>query len=185
MKQLKISSRLYLIVGLSALVMAVLAVINYSVLSRLAGLQDQGVLKAQFAARVRHDSSLGAEAYRVVADTYINRNFDEVSKKWAEINKEFDDSFTEVAAQADTAEKKAKLAEAKAAVQQIRTLYEGKYLELSRKNAPQSEMGETDDAVDKQIDRFDDAYMAIYGIVEKRPKNSMPNLTASLRMRAC
>jgi len=167
MKHLKIAHRLYLIVGLSVLVMCILAVINWNVLSRLAELQDQGVTKAQLATRVHHDSNLGAQAYRVIADTYINRNFDEVSKKWVEINKEIDDSFTVVSAGADTAEKKAKLAEAKAAIQQIRTLYEGKYLELSRKNAPQSEMGETDDAVDKQIDRFDAAYNAIYQLVEK------------------
>ena len=167
MKQLKISSRLFLIVGLSALVMAILAVINWQVLSKLADLQDQGITKAQFASRLRHDSALGAQAYRVIADTYINRNFDDVGKKWIEINKEFDESFAVVAAQADTEDKKAKLADAKAAVQQIRSLYEGKFMELTRKNAPQGEMGETDDAVDKQIDRFDEAYMAIYDLVEK------------------
>jgi len=64
MKQLKIATRLYLIVGLSALVMAALAAINWSVLSKLAELQDQGVEKATLASRLRHDSNLGAQAYR-------------------------------------------------------------------------------------------------------------------------
>ena len=171
MKQLKIATRLYLIVGLSALVMAALAAINWSVLSKLAELQDQGVEKATLASRLRHDSNLGAQAYRVVADTYINRNFDEVKKKWAEINKELDDSFAETGAQADTPQKKAAVAEARAAIQEIRKLYEGPYLELSQKNAPQSEMGSVDDAVDKQIDRFDTAYSAYYELVAQEAKD--------------
>jgi methyl-accepting chemotaxis protein len=170
MKNLKIAHRLYLIVGLSAAVMIGLAIINWSVLSRLSELQDQGVTKAQLASDIKHDSNLGAQAYRIIADTYINRNFDEVHKKWQEINKEFEDSFAMASAGADTPEKKALLADATGAVKEIRTLYEGQYLELSKKNAPQNEMGAVDDAVDKQIDRFDDAYTKYYELVSKEAK---------------
>jgi methyl-accepting chemotaxis protein len=171
MKNLKIAHRLYFIVVLSAAVMIGLAIINWSVLSRLSALQDQGVTKAQLASTIKHDSNLGAQAYRVIADTYINRNFDEVQKKWQEINKEIEDSFARASAAADTSEKKTLLADAVAAVKQIRTLYEGQYLELSRNNVPQNEMGTVDDAVDKQIDRFDDAYSKFYELVSKEAKD--------------
>jgi len=170
MKNLKIAHRLYLIVGLSAIVMMALAVINWSILSTLSELQDQGVAKASWAAQLKHDSNLGAQAYRVVADTYINRNFDEVQKKWSEINKEIDESLAHATQEADTDAKKTATGQAKAAVQEIRKLYEGQYLELSKKGVPQSEMGSVDDAVDKQIDRFDAAYNAYHALVAQEAK---------------
>jgi methyl-accepting chemotaxis protein len=158
MNQYTVSQRLYAIVGVSLVVMLTLAIINWSVMGRLAELQDQGVLKANAAAQIKHDSSLGAQAYRVIADTYINRNFEEVQKKWADIKVEFDASFVLANKIADTAEEKAALQDATVAYQEIRTLYEGKYLELSKANAPRDELGAVDDAVDKQVDRFDAAY---------------------------
>jgi len=170
MKQLKISQRLYLIVGLSTVIMAALAIITWSVLSNLSDLQDRGISKANLAGQIRHDSNLGAQAYRVIADTYINRNFDEVKTKWAEINKEVNDSFTAANAAADTTAKKAALTESQAAFAEIRKLYEGQYLELSKKGAPQSEMGDVDDAVDKQIDRFDAAYNKLADLLEQEAK---------------
>ena len=162
MKQLKIAQRLYLMVALSTLVMFVIAALNWSVLSELASLQDAGVEKAKLAAQIRHDSNLGAQAYRVIADTYINRNFDEVKTKWAETTQAFDTSLALAAQHAETPDMKAALADAQAAVGQIRSLYEGKYLELSKANAPQSEMGSVDDAVDKQVDKFEEAYARYY-----------------------
>ena len=165
MKNLKIAERLYLIVGASALVMLALAAINWSVLTRLSELQDQGVIKVSIAGKISRDSNLGAQAYRVIADTFINRNFDDVKTKWADINKEFDASFAAASQATDTAEKKALFQEAQAAVNEIRKLYEGPYLELSKKNAPQSEMSAVDDAVDKQIDRFDTAYSKLSALL--------------------
>ncbi len=158
MNQYKVSQRLYAIVGVSLVVMLILAVINWNVMTRLGELQDQGVQKAQAATQMKHDSNLGAQAYRVIADTYINRNFDEVQKKWADIKAEFDTSFALANKVADTAEEKAALLDATAAYQEIRALYEGKYLELSRANAPREVLGPVDDAVDKQVDRFDAGY---------------------------
>jgi methyl-accepting chemotaxis protein len=158
MNQYTVSKRLFAIVGVSLVVMLILAIINWTVMTRLGDLQDQGVLKAQAATQMKNDTNLGAQAYRVIADTYINRNFDEVQKKWADIKVEFDTSFALANKVADTAEEKAALQDATAAYQEIRTLYEGKYLELSKANAPREELGPVDDAVDKQVDRFDASY---------------------------
>ncbi len=170
MKNLKIAQRLYLIVALSVLVMLGLALINWSVLARLAQLQDRGVGKTALAAQIRHESNLGAQAYRVIADSYINQNFAEAKVKWADINKDFDASFARANGEADTAGKKAAVAAAMAAIKEIRSLYEGPYLELSQRNAPQSEMGSVDDAVDKQIDKFDAAYQQYHALLSQEAK---------------
>ncbi len=167
MQNLTIARRLYLIVAVSAALMLGLALLNWSVLSELATLQDQGVQKADLAAQIRHDSNLGAQAYRVIADTYINRNFDDVKGKWADINKDFEASFARARGEADTPEKKTLVAAAEAAVKTMRELYQGQYLTLSQNNAPQNEMGTVDDAVDKQIDKFDEAYTQFYGLLQK------------------
>jgi len=170
MKNLKISQRLFLIVGLSVLVMIGLALINWAVLSRLAQLQAQGVQKAHLSEQLHHDSNLGAQAYRVIADTYINRNFDDAKSNWADINKDFNAAFARANGEADTADKKAAVADAMAAVQQIRTLYEGQFMELSKSGAPQSDMGPVDDAIDKQIDVFDAAFQRYYQFLAEESK---------------
>jgi methyl-accepting chemotaxis protein len=167
MNQYTVSQRLFAIVGASLAVMLILAIINWSVMTRLADLQDQGAKKAQVAAQMKHDSNLGAQAYRIIADTYINRNFDEVEKKWADMKAQFETSFALANKVADTPEEKDGLRDATAAYQEIRSLYEGKYLALSKANAPRDELGPVDDAVDKQVDRFDAGYTKIVSILEK------------------
>jgi methyl-accepting chemotaxis protein len=157
-KNLKISQRLLLIVAASAVVLAILAAINWAVLSRLADLQDRGVSIAADAATIRDDSNLGAQAYRIVADSFINRNFDDSQKKWGEITKQFDTSLQLANKLADTDAKRAGVQEATAAYQELRKLYEGTYLELDKKNASREEVADVDDAVDKQIDKFDAGY---------------------------
>jgi methyl-accepting chemotaxis protein len=166
MHQYKVSQRLYAIVGVSLVVMLVLALLNWSVMTRLAELEEQGVKKSEAATQLKNDSNLGAQAYRVIADTYINRNFDEVQKKWVDIRAEFDTSFVLANRIADTADKKAAVQDASAAYQEIRTLYEGKYLEMSKANAPHDEMGPVDDLVDKQVDRFDAAYSKLVKLLQ-------------------
>ena len=158
MKKLKIYQRLLLVVACSSLIMLILASINWNVLSNLAELQDRGVLLAKDASRIRNDANLGAQAYRVVADSFINRNFEDSHKQWEKIVSQFDDSLGFANGAADTATKKAAVQEAAAAYKELRKLYEGTYLELDRKNASREDVAAVDDAVDKQIDAFDSAY---------------------------
>jgi methyl-accepting chemotaxis protein len=158
MKSLKISQRLFVIVACSFIVMLILAAINWSVLSSLAALQDKGVTLTNNAGRLKDESNLGAQAYRVIADSYINRNFDETKKRWDDIVKKFDMSISFASNLADTTSKRATVQEATAAYHEMRKLYEGTYLELDKKNASREEVAQVDDAVDKQIDKFDAAY---------------------------
>ena len=107
MKNLKVSQRLFTIVACACIVMLVLAAINWSVLSSMATLRDEGVSKANNAGRIKDDSNLGAQAYRIIADSFINRNFEESQKRWDESNKQFEASLTFASSIADTATKKA------------------------------------------------------------------------------
>ncbi|MEI8159241.1 MAG: methyl-accepting chemotaxis protein [Burkholderiales bacterium] len=161
MKNLKVATRLFLTVGVAVIIMLVLALINWITLSSLAELQDRGVVKTQAASQVRHDSNLGAQAYRVVADTFINREFDEVQKKWAEINKEIDAAIAFASNAADTPQKKTALQPGIDAMQEIRKLYSQQYLVLAKKDASRDEIAAVDDAIDKQIDKFDAAWVQI------------------------
>ena len=158
LRTLKIYQRLVVIVSTATIIMLILAGITWTVLSNLASLQDQGVVLAKDATRIMNDANLGAQAYRVIADSFINRNFEETDKRWADIVKQFDDSIAFANSVADTADKKASVAEATAAYKELRRLYEGSYLELDKKNAAREEIASVDDAVDKQIDKFNEAY---------------------------
>ena len=158
MKNLKVASRLFLTVGVAVFIMLVLAVINWTTLSSLAELQDRGVIKTQAASQVQHDSNLGAQAYRVVADTFINRQFDEVQKKWAEISTEIDAAIAFASKAADTPQKQTALQSGIDAMQEIRKLYSHQYLVLVKKDASRDEIAAIDDAIDKQIDKFDAAW---------------------------
>ncbi|MDO8285618.1 MAG: methyl-accepting chemotaxis protein [Rhodoferax sp.] len=137
--------------------MLILAGINWMSLSRLAELQDRGVHKSQAASRVKHDTNLGAQAYRVVADTFINQEFDEAAKKWAEINKEIDEAIAFANSAADTSDKQGSVQAGAAAIQEIRKLYSEQFLVLSKKDPLRSDIAGVDDAIDGQIDRFDEA----------------------------
>jgi methyl-accepting chemotaxis protein len=157
MKSLKISSRLHLIVGVSIFIMMVLAVENWFTMTHLASLQDTGVTKAKAAARVNDSSALGAQAYRIVADTYLNREFDSVEKKWKEMSETVNKELAFAQSVADTDARRAHLQSASAAIAQIQKLYAEQYLPLSKKDASREELAPVDDAIDKLIDKYDES----------------------------
>jgi methyl-accepting chemotaxis protein len=150
--------------------MLILGGINWIELSRLASLQDQGVTMASAAGRVKHDSNLGAQAYRVVADTFINQQFDVVQKKWGEINKEIDEALAFTDSVADTSDKKAAAQGARAAAGEIRKLYAERYLPLAKKDAKRDEIAGVDDEIDKQIDIYSDCFDKLTAILEAEAK---------------
>jgi len=170
MRNWKVSSRLGLIVGIATLIMLTLGAINWVELSRLASLQDQGVTMASAAGRVKHDSNLGAQAYRVVADTFVNRQFDEVQKKWTEVNKEIDEALVFADSVANTNDKKAAAQAGRLAAMEIRKLYAEQYLPLAKKDAKRDEIAGVDDEVDKQIDKFATSFDMLAVLLETEAK---------------
>jgi methyl-accepting chemotaxis protein len=152
----KVASRLYLIVALCVAVMLMLAAASWLVSTRLGELQDEGVEKARHAAEMRQASSLGAQLYRVVADTYINREFDAVQKRWKEVSDRADQALGRAHELAGSDGTRQSVAAARAAMSEIQKLYVESYLPLARRDAPREEIGPVDDRVDKLIDSYEE-----------------------------
>lgn len=161
MNKFKVSSRLMLIVVLAALIMGGLAAINWVMLRQLSELHDIALSKADAAGHVRNEANLGAQAYRVIADTYINRNFDEAEKKWSAINTDIDKSLAYTSSVADTEKTRSSLAAASHAMERIRSIYTQQFLDLTRRDASRLDIAGADEAIDNQIDKFDTAYSEI------------------------
>ncbi|MBK6651363.1 MAG: hypothetical protein IPG42_17745 [Betaproteobacteria bacterium] len=172
MKNLKVSSRLFLIVAAAALIMAVLAAINVFAISRLSSLQNVGNEKNRGAGQVKEYSNLGAQAYRIVADTFINQDFDDARKKWTEVTAETDAAFKVAEDLSDTAEKKALLQAAKLASQNIRGLYVDQYLVLAKKGAARDEVAVVDGKIDQEIDKYDAALTQLAVLLEADAKQA-------------
>ncbi len=167
MKRLKVSSRLNLVVALAVVVMVVLTIVNWFSLAHLSDLQERDRSASAAAARVNHDANLAAQAYRVVADTYINRNFPDAAKKWAEINKEIDEALEFASKVALAQEDQAAVGAARSAMQDIRKAYVEEFLVLAKKGAPHEEVSAVDDRVDKLVDKFDESMGKLGANLEK------------------
>ena len=153
---MKISTRLNLMIGLAVLIMLTLAGVNWVSLSHLGALQDEAHKRSKEASQIRHDSGLGAEAYRLVADTYLNRKFDEVAKKWQAMSGEIDTALDFAAKVADTDQERQWAQQARKAMGELRTLYAQSYLPMAQRDAPLSEIGVVDEQMDKLIDKYDE-----------------------------
>jgi methyl-accepting chemotaxis protein len=154
--ELKISSRLNVLIGVAVLIFAMLVAVNWVSLSKLGALQKESQRRTQEAGQLKHDAGLGAEAYRVVADTVINRQFDDVAKKWSAISIEVDAALDFAAKAADTDQERQWAAEARKAMTDMRTLYAQSFLPMVKRDAPLSEIAVVDDQVDKLIDKYDE-----------------------------
>jgi methyl-accepting chemotaxis protein len=172
MNSWKVSSRLYLIVGLSAAVMVVLAALNWFSLSRLAHLQDMAFEKTHQASEVRHTAGLGADAYRIVADTFINREFDVVTKKWQSMSANIDLALEQAAKFADTEDKRLAVQSGRQAINELRRLYTESYLPLAKRDAPRNEIASVDDQIDKLIDRYDESFSKLAALLVAEAKNA-------------
>ena len=156
MKTWKISKRLNLVIGLSVLVMLALLAINWFSMNRLSELQKVSQSRLQEAGQLHRDAGLGAQAYRLVADTYINRQFDDVAKKWQKLSLEIDTALDSDAKVADAEQVRQWVQEARKSMGELRKLYLESYLPMAKKDAPLSELAVVDDQIDKLIDKYDE-----------------------------
>lgn len=154
----KISSRLRLLIGVSVVVMLVLVAINWIGLTRLATLQDESHKRTQDAGQLRQDANIGAQAYRIVADTFINRKFEESAVKWASMSTEIDRVLDHAFKVADTNDERQWAKDAAQCMTELRELYSKKYLPLVENDAPVSDISAVDDQIDKLIDRFSEDF---------------------------
>jgi methyl-accepting chemotaxis protein len=156
MKTWKISKRLNLIIAVSVLVMLALVAINWFSLNHLGALQKESQRRTLEAGQLKHEAGVGAQAYRIIADTFINRNFEDAAKEWQAMTVEMDVALDFAAKVADTDQERQWAKDARSAMDQIRKLYTEGYLPLAKRDAPQSEIAGVDDQIDKLIDQYDE-----------------------------
>ena len=108
------------------------------------------------AGELQDGSNLGAQAYRVVADTFINHHFDEAATEWAKSNKSIAAFLGKLDQTVDTAQEREWARAARTAIQQMQQLYDQKFLPLAKSNAPVEEIRDVDDQMDKLIDQYDE-----------------------------
>jgi methyl-accepting chemotaxis protein len=182
MKNLKISSRLYWVVGAAAIVMALLATITWTSISRLKAIQDGVFEKSVNAGQVKHDANLGAQAYRVIADTYLNREFDDAAKNWKEINEKIDKALEFADKLAHNAALRAQVDSSRQAIQGIRKLYLEEFLPMAKRDAPYAEVSVVDGKIDKLIDAYDAGLSAVDAALHKEATEADEEFDAASSM---
>ena len=161
MENWKVASRLQLLIAVSIVVMLLLFSINWLSLNHLSELSAHADRRARDSAQVNASLGLGAQAYRNIADTYINRDFDTVGKDWRNTSSEIDRALTVIAQVADTDEERKLAQGARQTMDELRALYNDRFLPLTRSNVSVEEIRTVDDQIDRLIDRYQEQVQRI------------------------
>ena len=161
MNSWKVSNRLNLLIGVSVLVILALVVVNWISLTQLSELQKESLRRTQEAGEMKRDAGLGAQAYRIVADTFINRQFDDAAGKWQAMSTKIDTALDLAAKVADTDREQQWAKDARRTMEEMRKIYQENYLPLVKRDAPSLEIAVIDDQIDKLIDTYDALFMQI------------------------
>ncbi len=156
MQTWKVSSRLNLLTSLSMLVMLVLVGVLWLGMNRLSDLQDETHRRTQDAGHLKDIAGLGAQAYRIVADTFINRQFDASAQKWQAMSQEIDKALEFTRQVADTEQERQWAQAAQQTMAEMKKLYTESFLPLVKADAPVAEIAAVDDKIDKLIDQYDE-----------------------------
>ena len=151
-----VAGRLNALKAVAVLVMALIVGLSWYQASVLHRVQAEAHKRLLEAGELQDGSNLGAQAYRVVADTFINHHFDEAATEWAKSNKSIAAFLAKLDQTVDTAQEREWARAARTAIQQMQQLYEQKFLPLAKSNAPVEEIRDVDDQMDKLIDQYDE-----------------------------
>ena len=154
MKNWNVASRLYLIVALAALVMTALATATWLSVGHLGSLQHESYTRSDNASDFQRTAGLADRLYRIVADTYINRELDQTQKDWQELSAEVDVALKRAAQMADTDVERAAVEDARRAMTEFQALYVDRFRPLVKDNAPASAVAEVDGLIDKLGARY-------------------------------
>jgi methyl-accepting chemotaxis protein len=141
--------RLYAIAALAVGALVIISLIFYVALSRLAALQDDGFGKTQTQAVAAEGQWLGAQLYQIYADAIINRNLAENRKQFDNLRAEAGKDLARLAEQADTAEEKTAVAEARKSLDHLFEMYDKRLLPML---TPANKVAEEISALDGEID---------------------------------
>ena len=151
MDKLKVSVRLYILLGVAAAAFAILLGIAELGLNHLGQLQDDGHKRDVESAEMQLYAQSGVAMYQVIADSIINRNLNESAKDWAEIKATTEKRLARASDVSDTPDEKAQAAKAKAAYQELVTVYETKVLPLLKADAELEAVRSFDEKIDAQV----------------------------------
>lgn len=151
-----VAGRLNALKAVAVLVMALIVGLSWYQASVLHRVQAEAHKRLLEAGELQDGSNLGAQAYRVVADTFINRHFDEAATEWAKSNKSIAAFLAKLDQTVDTTQEREWARAARAAIQQMQQLYDQKFLPLAKSNAPVEDIRDVDDQMDKLIDQYDE-----------------------------
>jgi hypothetical protein len=101
-----VAGRLNALKAVAVLVMALIVGLSWYQSSVLHRVQAEAHKRLLEAGELQDGSNLGAQAYRVVADTFINRHFDEAATEWAKSNKSIAAFLVKLDQTVDTAQER-------------------------------------------------------------------------------
>ncbi len=165
---LTVQARIGLAFTLCLVVVALLVGLDYSTLSRLRVLQDEGAERARDAIAAQEMAGMAHDLYAVVADTAINLNFTESQARWQDVKTEAARDLAKLEGIADTPEEKDQVGRARAAFEQIVSLYEGRILPmLTAARAVTPEVSALDAQLDSQVKAMKAAAVTVVASIEK------------------
>ena len=151
MKNLNVSSRLMLLVGVSVVALVIQLSIALLNMSWLGADQDEGYRRANESAEMQDLAMIGVEMYRVIADSVINRNFDESAKNWDGVKKHAKEHMLEAKGVADTPQEKQLVDQAEGHLNKLIEVYETKLLPVVKSDGSSEEIKSIDDEIDKEV----------------------------------
>ncbi|WP_246265948.1 methyl-accepting chemotaxis protein [Aromatoleum diolicum] len=149
---MSVKYRLFAMVAIALVTLSALMGMALYRMSHLAGLQDEGFVKTQTQTHAAEASWLGAQFYQIFADTIINRDLDEAKKDFAALRSEATADLDRLATEADTADERRAVAEAKKGVEAMIVLFEKRLLPiLNSENEVNAEIRAIDDEADAAV----------------------------------
>jgi methyl-accepting chemotaxis protein len=127
---MKLKTSLMLVAAVVAATVFCLATGTWLGMRTLGALQDKGFDAAQMSSQARDMSNIGARLYQVIADAVINQNLDDSAALWAKTKKAALDEIDGMERNLDSAERKALVQGARADIEKLASLFEGKTVPL-------------------------------------------------------
>ena len=147
--------RLSVLVAIAIATLMLMIGVALLAMSRLADLQDDGFRLTQTQSRAEEASQLGAQFYRIFADTIINRNVEGARKDFAALRGEAENDLRFLAEHADTDEERRTVAEARKSVETFSALFESQLLPaLNDENQVNETIREIDAKADSEVLRI-------------------------------
>ncbi len=150
---MKIGGKLLAGFGVVIALLAGIVAFEYSGMSRLSALQDEGADRSDAALVAVKAEGLGPALYRIVADTVINRDFAAAAAKWAVAKEEALRLMEECRGFTDTPEEIAWIESAAKALSELVALYEKDLIEAAKADNL-DRIRVLDDRMDGLIDHF-------------------------------